>query len=257
MKRTTIVYETALNLVPAKKKKALDAARDVQRYCTSSFYGSIALPYAHSLDVVDAVGEAGLLRHRTKMEWKRYDRLCRDRMDKLRSGCNPVFWSMLQDFGVKLGGILADDVTMLRLACKGVLDRLHTEHSDLLGYTEAVNIMWYTARVNIRRVMDSARKEANYDISRMPVFDYARLEDVCWAWDNFTDALSGGKGFVDFGADNNVMACIENIARKLFDTDAIFQADRQAFRLNEKYIAGEFGQDFVDSVKARHNELNN
>ncbi len=240
----------------AQMERIATTASDVQKRYLMRFYASLALPYAHSIDVADEVEDAGLLRQQVKREWKRYDRMCRDRLENLHRDCSPSFWTMLQDYGVKMGELLADDITMLRLACKSVLDKLGTPRADLLGHTETVNIMWYTARVNIQHVMDDAKQKTGFDLMRLPSFDYIKLADICHAWDTFTDILSGGKGFVDFGKDERVLACVENFSRKLYGDDLSVQADKEAFRLNEEYLAREFGRDFVDAAKERINTLN-
>lgn len=230
-------------------------AADIQKRYLMRFYASFAIPYAHSLDVMDAAEDAKLLRQQVKREWNRYDTLCRERIENLHRDCEPSFWCLLQDFGVRMGEILADDVTMLRLACKSVLDGIGERRADLLGYTEAVNIMWYAARVNIQHVMDEARKKTGFNLMRLPSFRYVKLDDICRAWDNFTDTLSGGKGCVDFGDNERVVACIENLVRKMYGADAMGKANKEAFLLNEKYLAAAFGDDFVDAVKVDNHNL--
>lgn len=171
----------------------------------------------------------------------------------------PSFLVMLEDFGTKMNELVDNDFKMLHYACKNVLDKKHKDNSNILGFAEAVSILWLIAVANIERVFKEEKKKTGFDIQKIDAFYYTDIADAKKAYDRFVDALSGEKEHIHFDRDNRVVACVENMARKIYDDKVISEADRIAYQFNREYLAESFGEELVkksDEIVNKQNKQN-
>ena len=242
-----MTQELMNNIRQEARNRAIEQAKFIQKRYTANFYSSIFIAYTRSLELFDMCEDAGLIKHNVKREWKRYEREYHSRTSSIKRGTMPSFLVMLNDFGTKMNALVGSDFRMLHYACKNVLDKKHKDGSNILGFAEAVSILWLIAVANIDRVFKEEKKKTGFDLQKIDAFYYTDIADTKKAYDRFVDALSGEKEHIHFDRDNRVVACVENMARKIYDDKIISEADRTAYQFNREYIAESFGEELIKS----------
>ena len=240
-----MTQELMNNIRQEARNRAIEQAKFIQKRYTANFYSSIFIAYTRSLELFDMCEEAGLIRHNVKRQWVRYEAEYLSRAYSLKAGAMPSFLVMLNDFGTKINELVDSDFKMLHYACKNVLDKKHKENSNILGFAEAVSILWLIAVMNIERVFNEEKKKTGFDLQKIDAFYYTDISDTKKAYDRFVDALSREKEHIHFDRDNRVVACVENMARKIYDDKIISEADRTAYQFNREYLAESFGEELI------------
>ena len=240
-----MTQELMNNIRQEARNRAIEQAKFIQKRYTANFYSSIFIAYTRSLELFDMCEEAGLIRHNVKRQWVRYEAEYLSRAYSLKAGAKPSFLVMLNDFVTKMNELVDSDFRMLHYACKNVLDKKHKKNSNILGFAEAVSILWLIAVMNIERVFKEEKKKTGFDLQKIDAFYYTDISDTKKAYDRFVDELSREKEHIHFDRDNRVVACVENMARKIYDDKIISEADRTAYQFNREYLAESFGEELI------------
>ncbi len=132
--------------------------------------------------------ESGLYRHRIKRDANHAMRMMRQRECAIRIGMRDKgFWDDYSDTVIDAAN---DDVTLFRIAVKGVLDKAGYAESNLMSYMETARVLLEMSVQHFECVMQDSKAQFGRDYT--PDFSDYHVSEIRTAWEKVTDMVYTG-----------------------------------------------------------------